>query len=1849
LLSSKSKQPLIKWLLGEVKIFARFIQEHKELKKALLYFLLCFGFYTNAQTFWAQSSGGNNVDEAMDVCTDANGDTYVTGYFTNNAIFHNFNMSSVSAGIPDGFIYKTNSAGQMLWVKQFGGLGTDRGISMKVDGNGNIILCGYYFGPAQFGSFNLNSVSGSQDVFVAKIDPNTGNFLWVKSMGGSLTDIPSAVAIDLNNNIILTGSFQGIATFGASTFTSMTDPSSSLPSYDAFTTKLSSAGSFVWTRIGTAKYNDRGLNVATDNAGDVYVCGQFSDTITFGNVHNNQIMNAVFLIKYSGAAGNEVWFRKAAGTSAIAYGLAIDANNDIYMSGDFTGSMVFYGNTNSLLSGSYTNKIFVTKITSGGNYIWGHADASKNYVSARALTLDNFGAPYIFGEFDCGFTDYQNAVAQGVFNSVGYHDLFVSKYDPANGNRLWERQVGGPSLDEAHGIVITSGGLPLIAGSYMNKISWPMANPVSVYPNFSFIGNYAFYQTTGYCTDGQYNLYMTGYSNGFSDAIVGNLVDLQRQTYDYYVRSGNQCLRPQLNACIQYAYQTQLCPDTIKICPGEYIKAETHTGIDGAIGPYHHFTWDTNLPADTLQLYKPLVSGPRQVTVTTFDGCWNYVDTSYIFIKPVPPVPKITDSKAFNFQQLPQTNSIVMCAPDTVKITGSNIFTNAFNWTGTGPIIAYPDSSILVSKTGTYVITVTNSYSCTSTNSVYVRVDTLYPIIPRIKLADTLKLCCNQYTFVNVYDSLHNPTATNACINLFTSVNWTVIPNTGAVSTVSNCYHPEDGWFSTCTTGNYTIMAVCTISNSCGTATYLISKSFYAVNQYPPLLTYSGNLQFCPGDSTKIVVNHSNPIQWSLGGSINTSNFTNDTVWIKQPGWYYISSTNSLTGCTNYIQFYIAPKPNPILTLYPYLICPNDSVLLTCYMANAVNYSWIGPLGPIPGNTSTKWMKLAGYYHCIVTDADGCVLTSNTIEVKQYNTPFLIAQPSPYLCNNSSVVIKVVTNDSTLIQWLPPLSGGGTVKTVTAAGIYSCQVTMCNIITTATIQVIAANTQASVSASVYSICPSDSTILTANPNMFSYLWQPVNSTSSVISVFEGGNYTLTTTDQYGCSASTVISVYLNTLTPVPSVTNALICYGTSTVLNAAGSGTINWYANPVSGGYLATGNQYTTPTLTSSATYFVSNSVSSSSCSSLRIPVTVNIIQSSYPITASVTGNVCAGDTIKFWTPAVANATYNWSGPNSFTSSLQNPFIAPATVSNSGTYYLYVSGGGCNTNTIALNVNVNQLTTTISASAYSLCPSDSTILTANPNLSNYLWLPGNYTTNIISIFEGGNYTLTAIDSNGCSNTATISISMNTLTPVPTATSVLICYGTSTVLNAAGSGTINWYTNPIIGGYFYTGNQYTTPTLTSSATYYVSNSISTSSCQSSRIPVTVNIVQSSIPTTASVTAQLCAGDSIKFSTPFVANSQYNWSGVNSFTSNLQNPFIAPATAANTGTYNFYLSGGGCYGNTITLNVNVTQLNTPTVVGTQTVCEGQSIYLSASSNSASANFTWTGPNNFTSTAQSITIAPAQLINSGTYYITTELNGCTNMEPGAFYVNVIGIPNVIPVVAASNCVGDTAVFFTNTLSNVSYSWTGPNNFSSNLPSFTISPINNANAGVYCLYADNNGCLSSVNCVTLSSHPLPIVNLGPDTVMCNTGPNLTLTINPFSWMNWQDNSSLNSYVVNYVTGTYWVTVLDSNGCYGSDTINVTFVDCDNFRVPNIITPNGDGANDVFHIDCKYMKGFNMMVFDRWQNQVYESNDAKKAWDGSNLYTKQPCAEGTYFYVIKITGHDDKLKELKGTVSLYR
>ncbi len=399
----------------------------------------------------------------MDVCFDNSGSIVSAGYFTNSAAFgSSTTLTSASGGIPDIYVSKSSPSGVILWAMRAGGYGSDRALSVKADAAGNIYITGFYYGSASFGTFTLNSSNGSQEIFIAKLN-SSGTFIWAVSAGGAMADIGNAIDVDVNGNVLVTGQFQGSATFGSSTLTSVINPQTTFSSLDVFTAKYDNNGNFLWVRQGAAEYTDRGLDIAADANGNIFVCGQFSDTIVFNQVHNNPIMNAIFLIKYD-ANGNEVWFRKASGTYSIAYSLAINSNQDIYMTGDYQGNLAFYGPPNNFLSDTYSKCVYIVKYDNSGNFIWAQSESSNNYISSRAVTLDPSGNPYIAGEFGCTLNEYADIFGQGTFNSIGYQDIFTVKYNSA-GQRQWMRNFGGPGNDKAHGILVKTIDVPVIAGS----------------------------------------------------------------------------------------------------------------------------------------------------------------------------------------------------------------------------------------------------------------------------------------------------------------------------------------------------------------------------------------------------------------------------------------------------------------------------------------------------------------------------------------------------------------------------------------------------------------------------------------------------------------------------------------------------------------------------------------------------------------------------------------------------------------------------------------------------------------------------------------------------------------------------------------------------------------------------------------------------------------------------------------------------------------------------------------------------------------------------------------------------------------------------------------------------------------------------------------------------------------------------------------------------------------------------------------------------------------------------------------------------------------------------------------
>lgn len=203
------------------------------------------------------------------------------------------------------FVAKYNSSGAFLWVRVFDFNPTydhaPEGI--VVDNSGNIIISGIYFGNVDFdpGSEIFELPPGNSTIYASKMS-GSGDFIWAKRIGGknsgSIFDWTHPIAIDDNENIYITGNLEEADDF---------DPGpdslilTSVGYNDIFMSKLDADGNLLWAFAHGSDYEDKAGAITVDNAQNVYLTGNFNETISFNpgdvEVTANSILNEIFVLK----------------------------------------------------------------------------------------------------------------------------------------------------------------------------------------------------------------------------------------------------------------------------------------------------------------------------------------------------------------------------------------------------------------------------------------------------------------------------------------------------------------------------------------------------------------------------------------------------------------------------------------------------------------------------------------------------------------------------------------------------------------------------------------------------------------------------------------------------------------------------------------------------------------------------------------------------------------------------------------------------------------------------------------------------------------------------------------------------------------------------------------------------------------------------------------------------------------------------------------------------------------------------------------------------------------------------------------------------------------------------------------------------------------------------------------------------------------------------------------------------------------------------------------------------------------------------------------------------------------
>jgi hypothetical protein len=365
---------------------------------AFLLFVCCSGtiFGQAGNWIWGKSAHGIGNDEGMSVASDLNGNVYVTGEFSSPTIIFG-NDTLTNAGAWDIYLAKYDQSGNLLWVKGAGGANSDGGNSVTTDKSGNVYLTGYFYSSTiTFGTTTLNNL-GSGNLFLTKFD-SSGNVIWATCPTGSNYATGYSLATDSLANVFVTGYFQSTSiTFGTINLTGVAGGE------NIFLAKYDSSGNVIWAKGAGGTSLNESHSVTTDASGNSYITGMFScNSITFGSTTliNTGYENA-FLVKYD-VAGNVLWAKKAGGTAGDwANSVATDAFNNVYITGQFYSPSITFGSTTLNNSGSYD--IFLAKYDSLGNVIWAKGSGWTSSDEGYCVAIDASNNVFVTGGFLSSF------------------------------------------------------------------------------------------------------------------------------------------------------------------------------------------------------------------------------------------------------------------------------------------------------------------------------------------------------------------------------------------------------------------------------------------------------------------------------------------------------------------------------------------------------------------------------------------------------------------------------------------------------------------------------------------------------------------------------------------------------------------------------------------------------------------------------------------------------------------------------------------------------------------------------------------------------------------------------------------------------------------------------------------------------------------------------------------------------------------------------------------------------------------------------------------------------------------------------------------------------------------------------------------------------------------------------------------------------------------------------------------------------------------------------------------------------------------------------------------------------
>jgi hypothetical protein len=376
---------------------------------------------------WIRTAGGPIGDYAHAVACDGTGNVVIAGEIegapTDVIAFSNSTITLNPVYDNDFVLAKYDLNGNLQWALREGGNGSEKAEGVCMDNSGNIYAVGHFLQPITWNGTTTTNSAGMEDCFLVKYDAN-GIFQWVRTIGGPGRDEVKGVKCDAAGNVYAVGYYSDQCVFGTTTYST----SGNSAYLDIFLVKYDPSGNLVWTRTAGETYDDAGWGITIDNAGLIYITGEFNAAIYFGTTQVVTNGNSDAFVACYDQNGNVIWAKGGGGPLYDrARGIGNFGNN-IFITGQFGGTAAF-GSTNIFAADS--SDVFFATLTNSGTFInassvGGAPDApeSLGFESGQSICADPAGVVYASGALLNGGT-----FGSTVLGGYGKTDAFLTRID----------------------------------------------------------------------------------------------------------------------------------------------------------------------------------------------------------------------------------------------------------------------------------------------------------------------------------------------------------------------------------------------------------------------------------------------------------------------------------------------------------------------------------------------------------------------------------------------------------------------------------------------------------------------------------------------------------------------------------------------------------------------------------------------------------------------------------------------------------------------------------------------------------------------------------------------------------------------------------------------------------------------------------------------------------------------------------------------------------------------------------------------------------------------------------------------------------------------------------------------------------------------------------------------------------------------------------------------------------------------------------------------------------------------------------------------------------------------------